>query len=703
MTPRSVEILECTLRDGSYAVDFQFTPRDTATIALALERAGVRLIEVGHGLGLGAAARGKGEAASSDEQYLAAVAGALTRAAWGMFHIPGIGRLQDLDLARAHGMHFVRIGTNPPDVDLAAPHIEHARKLGLDVCANLMKSYTLAPRELAAQARRLEAFGAGMVCLVDSAGHMLPEDIREYMGRLTDALSIPVGLHGHDNLALGTANILTAVACGAARVDTTLQGLGRGGGNAATETVVAALERMGVSTGVDLRRIMDVGQGLIRPMLRAGGVDPLHVTGGLAGFHSGFTPLLRAAAERHGVDLRELILAVCERDRVAPAPELVEELAARLAARRPRPGPPDDAPPPGVPGASGFASASGPLGRAVAEKSREIRAQARKAGKTAVLNVVGRLDSGPGARVSHFVQEGFGAVIGSVEVDGLAALDAVVAAADGIVDLLLVDADQKPGAGASLAHRAALRTRNSEVAPYSDLRTWAHSVVRQLGELLGGYQGRTIAVAGLDVLSRRFILAALERGARVRVWGAPPESFAAEAGAFAAWSVNAARPEAAPTAARAAGGADALVGFARGDGAAAIGPEAVEALGAGFVVDAGIGAVSRPALEAAARLGIAVVRPDMRAALAAELDALLGARRIAARSMGRAELAGVPVVAGGLVGRPGEVVVDCVARPTRALGVCDGAGRVVPADAPEDRRRLDAVERELLRRSIMGQ
>src|SRR5271157_3221462 len=86
------DILEVTLRDGSYLIDFQFTAQDTIVIASALEAVGLRWIEVGHGVGLNASATGKGAAAATDEQYLDAVAGTLSKARWGVFFIPGIGR-----------------------------------------------------------------------------------------------------------------------------------------------------------------------------------------------------------------------------------------------------------------------------------------------------------------------------------------------------------------------------------------------------------------------------------------------------------------------------------------------------------------------------------------------------------------------------------------------------------------------------------
>src|SRR5215470_16436269 len=93
------DILEVTLRDGSYLIDFQFTAEDTATIAAALEAIGFHWIEVGHGLGLHASQSGKGLAAATDEEYMEATAHALKRAKWGMFFIPGIGREEDLRLA----------------------------------------------------------------------------------------------------------------------------------------------------------------------------------------------------------------------------------------------------------------------------------------------------------------------------------------------------------------------------------------------------------------------------------------------------------------------------------------------------------------------------------------------------------------------------------------------------------------------------
>jgi isopropylmalate/homocitrate/citramalate synthase len=165
-------ILDVTLRDGSYLIDFQFTAQDTAMIASALESVGVRWIELGHGLGLNASASGKGAAAATDEEYLEVAADTLKVARWGMFFIPGIGREADLRLASQYKMPFVRIGTNITEIDQAEPFIKQAKDLGMLVSFNGMKSYAVSPERWGSCAAQMQQWGADIVCLVDSAGSM---------------------------------------------------------------------------------------------------------------------------------------------------------------------------------------------------------------------------------------------------------------------------------------------------------------------------------------------------------------------------------------------------------------------------------------------------------------------------------------------------------------------------------------------------
>jgi 4-hydroxy-2-oxovalerate aldolase len=327
-------ILDCTLRDGSYVIDFQFTAADTETIARALDEVRFPYIEVGHGIGLGASEQGRNIAAASDREYMQAAAQAVSRGKWGMFCIPGIARLDHLRLAADHGMDFVRIGTNVTEVDSSAPFIALARELGMEVYANFMKSYALSPEEFASIAARSADFGAGMVYLVDSAGGMLPGEVRAYLRATRDeAPHVTLGFHGHNNLGLAVANSLVCAEEGVAMVDTSLQGFGRSAGNTPTEQFLSALVRSGYRPDIDPVEAMHLGETLVRPLIERRGLSSLDVAAGQAQFHSSYMPAVLNVAKRYRIDPRVLIIELCRHDKVNAPEDLLERLAADLQAR----------------------------------------------------------------------------------------------------------------------------------------------------------------------------------------------------------------------------------------------------------------------------------------------------------------------------------------------------------------------------------
>lgn len=314
--PSRVEILECTLRDGSYAVDFKFTERDTALLAGVLAKLGFNWIEVGHGLGLGAAHAGKGSMPASDERLIesakrAAIAASTHSPKIGAFFIPGIGAADDLNRARAAGLDFVRIGCNAPEVEQSYRYLELARKLGLIACLNFMKTYGIAPDEFAAKARAGECAGAEVIYCVDSAGSMFPDDVRRYLSAARSSCDCALGFHGHSNLQFAVANSVEAFRCGATMIDATLYGLGRSSGNVPTEVAVAVFSNLGIETGIDLFEVMDAAEQFLSPLMSQMQLyDMMSVTMGYSRFHSSFLPKVAAVAESHGVDARRLVAAM---------------------------------------------------------------------------------------------------------------------------------------------------------------------------------------------------------------------------------------------------------------------------------------------------------------------------------------------------------------------------------------------------------
>ena len=333
------DIIDVTLRDGSNAVDFQFSKEETYGIVKGLTDAGVRWIELGHGYGLNASNVSK-PAKETDETYITtARAAAGDKAKIGCFFSLGKGRVEDLYAARDWGLDFVRIGPNAEmdDVERALPYVEEAKKAGLIAHACIRKAYVAEPNEFAKQVVRLAEAGCDHAMIMDSAGNLLPNQVKEYVYACKDALrgatSIKIGFHGHDNMGLAVANSLAAVEAGVDSVDTCLNGLGRSAGNANTAYVVAALQRMGACKELDLNALMDLGDKWIGDRAKAT-LESIALTYGYAGFHSAFSGIMKKAAAKYGVDPRDLVIASCRVDRVNPTEELFDRLAKELAEKR---------------------------------------------------------------------------------------------------------------------------------------------------------------------------------------------------------------------------------------------------------------------------------------------------------------------------------------------------------------------------------
>lgn len=328
-----VVLLDTTLRDGGYVIDFQFTQTDTELLARALDRIGLPLIEVGHGIGINAS-EAHGQAAESDVDYVKAARRGVTRAKIGMFCIPGIAQLDHLKACADAGLQFVRIGTNVAQHKEADPFIALAHKLGLFVCTNFMKSYATPPAEFAKVVRYSAEAGSEMIYLVDSAGGMMPDDVRSYFEAMRSATDVMLGFHGHNNLGLAVANSLVALDTGATIIDVTLLGMGRSSGNAPTEILAPLMQRRyGACKNIDPLMLLDLGEQAIAPLIKNRWENTEKTALGLAQVHSMYAPKIKNSAEANGKDYFSLITEVGKRDLLNLPNEV---LAASVAAANSR-------------------------------------------------------------------------------------------------------------------------------------------------------------------------------------------------------------------------------------------------------------------------------------------------------------------------------------------------------------------------------
>ena len=325
------------LRDGMHARRHQLTLDEMVRLATAMDDAGVPLMQVTHGDGLGGSTRNYGFARHSNAEYIAAVAGAVKRARISVLLVPGLGTMAELKEAHEAGASSVHVATHCTEATVSPQHIAFARGLGMDTTGFLMMAHMNSAQGLLEQARIMEEAGAQTIYVTDSAGYMLPADVTERVTVLRDGLKpeTEIGFHGHHNLALGVANSIAAVAAGASRIDASVAGMGAGAGNTPLEAFVAVAERMGIVTDIDLFAIMDVADDIVVPMLdHPVRVDRESLTIGYAGAYSTFLLFARRAAERYGIDARSLLVEMGRRRMIAGQEDMIEDIAMTMAKQR---------------------------------------------------------------------------------------------------------------------------------------------------------------------------------------------------------------------------------------------------------------------------------------------------------------------------------------------------------------------------------
>lgn len=333
----AVKITDTTLRDGSHAVAHTFTEDNVEKIVGALDAAGVSVIEVTHGDGLAGSSFNYGFSAVRDIDLIRVAAKTATNAKIAALILPGLGTIENLREAADAGIGYVRVATHSTEADVSIQHFDAARELGLETAGFLMLSHMTPPDELAVQARIMADAGCQCVYVVDSAGALLPDGVRERVSALVSELGTDaqVGFHGHMNLTLGVANSIVAFEAGARRIDGTLRSLGAGAGNTPTEALVATFDALGIPTGVDVEKVLSAAEDTLRPIVpEFPKIDRDGIVQGRYGVYNSFLLHAKRAAERYDVPAYEVLKRVGEAHYVGGQEDMIIDVALELVKER---------------------------------------------------------------------------------------------------------------------------------------------------------------------------------------------------------------------------------------------------------------------------------------------------------------------------------------------------------------------------------
>jgi len=248
-----IEVYDTTLRDGTQGEGVNFSLQDKLLITALLDELGFDFIEGGYPL-----------SNPKDEEYFQRVADMDLQharvAAFGMTRRRNMSAEDDIGMCalrdarspvvtivgKSWDLHVAEVLRVSMDENLAmiADSVAFLHAEGRQIvydAEHFFDGFRMNPDYALSSLQSAEQAGASIVVLCDTNGGSLPNWIVEGVVAAQNALSIPVGIHCHNDSDVACANSLVAVAQGAVQVQGTINGIGERCGNADLITVIANL------------------------------------------------------------------------------------------------------------------------------------------------------------------------------------------------------------------------------------------------------------------------------------------------------------------------------------------------------------------------------------------------------------------------------------------------------------------------------
>jgi 4-hydroxy 2-oxovalerate aldolase len=328
---KNIIITDSSLRDGNHSVKHTISLDSIEKYCQFADRAGIPIVEVGHGNGLSASSLLIGKSPNTDKEMLTIARKNLKTSKLGIHTIPGLSTIDDAKLAMDYGVDVFRVATHCTEATLSKSHIEALAKTNKEVYGVLMMSALITAEELAEQAKIMEDYGAQAIIIMDSTGTYLPHDVKERISLLKSKLNIKVGFHAHNNLGCAIANSLIAVESGAELIDACIRGFGAGAGNAPLELILPVLEKSGYTTGISFEETIKEADRAMDYLIPSAPITtPINVLTGLTRLFSGFEKPIVKASKLYGIEYSSLIFELGNRKLVAGQEDLILEVAQKL-------------------------------------------------------------------------------------------------------------------------------------------------------------------------------------------------------------------------------------------------------------------------------------------------------------------------------------------------------------------------------------
>lgn len=261
-----IKLLDCTLRDGGYYNDWDFSSQLIRDYLQAMAALGVDFVEIGFRSLENKAF--KGGCAFSTDNFINILPipvelkdriGVMVNGSELIRHAEGLESiLGKLFTAKQDSpVTLVRIACHVHEFEHALPAATWLKQQGYLVGFNLMQVADRSAQEIKRLAKLASGYTIDVLYFADSMGSLGPQRTAEIIHDFKQGWSGELGIHTHDNMGQALANSKHAVGVGVTWVDGTVTGMGRGPGNVKTEYL--AIELASLRQGqLNLTKLLEV-------------------------------------------------------------------------------------------------------------------------------------------------------------------------------------------------------------------------------------------------------------------------------------------------------------------------------------------------------------------------------------------------------------------------------------------------------------
>ena len=288
-----IKILDCTLRDGGYYNNWDFSNEIVNDYLKVMSIVGIDYVELG--FRSFKAKSFKGPTWYTTESYLNSLfipknltIGVMVNAAELISHPLGISKATKIMFqhSKKSKVKLVRLACHFEEFDKTVQACKILQGLGYKVGINLMQISEQTEEKIISVAKIAEKERPDILYFADSLGGMEASQISNLIDTLRTHWTGPLGVHTHNNLGKAIANSLKALDNGVTYVDVTVTGMGRGPGNAATEYLLIEMQS-NYKRKFDILPLLKLIQKHFEPMKQKykWGTNPYYYLAGKYGIH----------------------------------------------------------------------------------------------------------------------------------------------------------------------------------------------------------------------------------------------------------------------------------------------------------------------------------------------------------------------------------------------------------------------------------